>query len=73
MIHRTIVFCVRCGHNIVFKLKDEDIELEHRAIRFSVKEVVAICSECGKEVYVPEINDANVAAREIAYRQVIER
>ena len=38
-------------------------------IAFGYVERRAFCKECGKEVYVSEINDANAAAREAAYEK----
>lgn len=43
--------------------------MDIRGISFSYVEQTAYCSECGEEVYVPEINDLNVIAREDAYRK----
>lgn len=30
-------------------------------------ELVATCTKCGREVYVPEVNDENVKIRETAF------
>ena len=38
-----------------------------RGIAITYDELVAYCSNCGEELYVPEINDANAAARKGAY------
>lgn len=60
-------FCINCGCKQNYIIKSHMDTLTVRNIEFSYMEKTAYCSECGKEVYVPEINDYNCEAREIAY------
>ena len=68
-IERKEVFCIECGANKPFTVKTARGEVTIRGITFSYLEQTAYCAECGEEVYVPEINDINVQAREDAYRK----
>jgi len=63
------VFCIECGDYKQFAVKTTREEITVRGVTFSYLEQSAYCSECGEEVYVPEINDINVQAREDAYRK----
>lgn len=62
-------FCLDCGCKKTFNRIVVRTESEVRGTKFSFVEVNAVCSECGAELYVPEINDENVRLREGAYRQ----
>lgn len=62
-------FCLTCGCRRAFKKIAARAETEVREIKFSFIETMAICSECGEELYVPEVNDENAQAREDAYRK----
>ena len=62
------VYCINCDEKNTYSVRSQRIEMEVRGIPFSYVEQVAYCSKCGEEVYVPEINDLNVSAREDAYR-----
>ena len=68
-IERKEVFCIECGDYKPFTVKTTREEITVRGITFSYLEQTAYCSECGDEVYVPELNDINVQAREDAYRK----
>lgn len=64
-----IGFCIECSRKVTYSVKSERVELNVRGTKFSYVELFAICEECGSEIYLPEINDANVEAREEAYRK----
>ena len=68
-IERKEVFCIECGDYKTFTIKTTREEITVRGVTFSYLEQTAYCSECGEEIYVPEINDINVQAREDAYRK----
>lgn len=61
-------FCINCDNDVEF-IKDETISWfgynEHK-IRYP--EQVAICSQCGEQIYVPEVNDENCKRREQALK-----
>ena len=62
------VFCADCGCKQHYRVTSSRTSISVRGIDFSYVEQTAYCAECGTEVYVPEINDANAQAREDAYR-----
>ena len=68
MNNRDLVFCPHCNHKVVYSASSECVETTIRGTSFSYVELSAHCTECGEEVYVPEINDSNVASRSEAYR-----
>lgn len=63
-------FCLNCGCNRAYKKTTVRSETEVRGVKFGFVETIAACEECGSEVYVPEVNDENVDARENAYRKI---
>lgn len=46
-----------------------EADSEVNGVKFSYVEALALCKECGDELYVPDINDRNVQSREVAYRK----
>lgn len=61
-------FCVNCGHHTEYSLSSRRAENDIRGTHFEYVEIVAKCNECGEEIYMAEVNDANVQAQEDAYR-----
>ena len=68
MKRRMTVFCIQCGKDVVYTVCAKRVETIIRDVKISYVELTAKCPVCGEEVYVPEINDANVQSREDAYR-----
>ena len=66
---RLTAICTDCGCKTPYTVKSHLEELTVREITFSYVEHSTYCTQCGKEVYVPEISDENVQAREDAYRK----
>ena len=66
---KSVAFCVGCRDDKAYIIKPQRAENEIRGIRFSYIELVAYCADCGEEIYLPEVNDANVEAQEEAYRE----
>lgn len=62
-------FCINCGCKRHYKMVSGREETEVRGIKFGFVETKAICEDCGEELYIPDLNDANVSAREDAYRK----
>ena len=58
--------CLDCGCRTRYTIKTQKAEAKVRGARFEYDETLAYCTECGAEVYVPEINDKNVEAMEKA-------
>lgn len=71
---RKRAFCIECRKETGYTVKSFERKLESiRGVTFSYLNQEAYCCVCGTEVYVPEINDANVKAREEAYFKAKER
>lgn len=62
-------FCIACGAKKTYTVKSRREDITVRGTCFSYVEQTAYCESCGEEVYIPEINDLNVQAREDAYRE----
>jgi len=62
-------FCIQCGCKTHYLVHTSRIEEEAHGVKFTYPEQIAVCEECGEEVYVPEINDENAQAAEAAYRK----
>lgn len=61
--------CIECGCKTTYTLKSHLEKLTVRGISFKYVEHSAHCTQCGNEVYVPEVNDENVRSREDEYRK----
>ena len=61
--------CIACGCKTTYTLKSTLEELTVRGVTFQYVEHSAYCTQCGKEVYVEEVNDENVQSREDSYRK----
>lgn len=64
-----IAFCYNCTEKEPYYIMSRRTDVSVRGITFSYVEQVAICQKCDEEVYVPEVNDANVQSKEDAYRR----
>ena len=53
------VFCLECGRHTEYKIVWHTV----RTPSCSYRELAAICLDCGKDVYAPEVNDVNVGIR----------
>ena len=60
-------YCIHCDCRVEYCLKSQRLALDIRGIVITYDELVAYCSKCGAELYVPEINDANVEVRKATY------
>jgi predicted RNA-binding Zn-ribbon protein involved in translation (DUF1610 family) len=61
-------FCTNCGKKVAYSSfsREDDSTVRGVAVRYT--EIVAVCPNCDTELYVPEVNDANVEARQEAYK-----
>lgn len=67
-------YCIWCNEKTPYEIKRHKKRLIKRnGIEFFAKEIYAECRKCGFEVYVPEVNDRNVAIRENAYYRSLRR
>ena len=71
MKRRMTAFCIACDEEVEYTVFAERVETVIRGVKISYVEVAAKCPVCGEEIYVPEINDANVQSREDAYRKAM--
>lgn len=62
-------FCINCRKRTRYEMGIGWETVTVKGITFTYLRLTARCSICSNEVYVPEVNDANVAAREHAYKQ----
>lgn len=69
MVNEQTAFCIECGCKVPYSVKASRETITVRGITFSYVELTAYCQSCGEALYVPEINDANVRARENEYRK----
>lgn len=70
--NRTTVFCISCGCKRSYAITSQKVENTIRDISFEYVEMIAHCTECGEELYVPEVNDSNVESQENAYREAAQ-
>ena len=61
-------YCIECGRRTKYYISSALCTQEVRGVKFGWINLNARCAICGKEVYVPEVNDANVNARELSYK-----
>ena len=67
-------FCIWCNEKTPYEVHVNGKHLIRKnGIGFFVKELSAVCTNCGFDVYVPEVNDANVERREKAYKKSMIR
>ena len=60
-------YCIACGQEQPYTTWQNMETCTHKGLQFLVPILHAHCTVCGEEVYVPEINDQNVHARESYY------
>lgn len=69
MSNQATAFCTTCGCKVPFSVSSSRETITVRGLAFSYVELHAHCNQCGKLLYVPEINDENVESREEGYRK----
>ena len=60
-------YCPYCGNHGIH-LRCNVSEFDARGIHVKCDELIAECSSCGHEIYIPSINDWNCENREYAYQ-----
>lgn len=65
-------FCINCDEKNPYSINYRKVYVNilEKGIHYIYKEKYATCNKCGKEVYVPKINDINVTNREKAFNKV---
>lgn len=66
-------FCTECYEKTTYELKEETTKVKVRGVSFSYPRLRCYCTECGCEVYSPEINDKNVYERHKAYYSKLDQ
>lgn len=66
-------YCFVCDDFKPYTIETKKTEVTIRGTTFDYTEQIAHCALCGKEVYSPDVNDANCRAREKAYAECKER
>ncbi len=56
-------FCICCDTFVDFTIKHRANETKINNVDICYDEQYALCPNCGTEIYVPEINDANCIAK----------
>lgn len=64
------VFCEKCREYTTFKVKEQETVHKLKDTNVEFVEKVATCSSCGCEVYVDELNDANLENIYARYRKI---
>ena len=67
MNNKKKAYCINCDKKQSYYIIKFSQKVTVRGTTFYYLETKAYCSECGEEIYVPEINDINVQARKDAY------
>lgn len=73
MQENTTAVCVECQRKTKYVLTSEKQKFTVCGITSEYIERGAKCVICGSEVYVPEINDENVRAREERYKNAMQQ
>lgn len=60
-------FCMHCMDELPYYAREKDVSVTVRDVEFQYSELTAYCLCCGKEIYVPYINDVNCERRKLAY------
>lgn len=63
-----LFFCAECRRDVEFIIEELAVKSSLKGEEYEYIGKKAICKECGKEIYVPEINDFNLKALYDSYR-----
>lgn len=64
-----IVFCPECRRDVEFSVREKNDSTELKGDIFLFSSRNAYCDECGVKIYLPKIEDENLEALYVAYRQ----
>ena len=64
-----LVFCAECRNNTTYNIKKKNINGKLKGEVYSYFGEIAQCDECGKEIYIADINDNNLNALYEVYRK----
>lgn len=66
-MHDNITFCEECRKDVVYSVTSISIKGTLKGEEYNYTRKKAVCTECGAEVYVGEIEDENLKALYDAY------
>lgn len=69
---RPLAYCLNCDDKKEYFVKAQKREITVKGLTFQYVHQTAYCTDCGEELYSPEINDYNVQAKEDAYRKAAQ-
>lgn len=64
-------YCYRCDKDVDFRVEEKPTTVEIRGVSVTYPAKIALCCECGKEIYVPEFDDANIENARRAYQEKV--
>ena len=73
MPDKKFAYCIACGQEQPYTTYQNMEPCTHKGIQFIVPIIHALCTVCGEEIYVPEVNDMNVARREAEFERAYDR
>lgn len=63
------IFCVNCNKKVSYSIRKNIIK-EYKGQNVNVEENIAVCDECHKDIFVPDIDDANLKRLYAKYREL---
>ena len=67
---RMFDFCTSCRKDTSYKMKKKTVQKVIRDKTYDFKITVAVCDECGEEMDIPGLLDANIKSIDEQYRQI---
>lgn len=64
-------YCYWCDKDVDYRIVEKVATVEIRGVRVAYPAKIALCCECGKEIYVPEFDDANIESARRAYQEKV--
>lgn len=65
---QNMTFCEECRKDVAYTVKTERMSGIIRGVEYEYDGKTALCSECGHEVFVPELHDSNLETLYSVYR-----
>lgn len=63
------VFCEHCRDDRLFRIEEKELEAELKGKIYKYNGVIAYCTDCNSEIYVPDVHDRNLRALFDEYRK----
>lgn len=62
-------FCLSCGTEQNYRISRRMVRMKVRGVEFTAPQYEGCCTGCGREIYVPSVNDMNVELRSRYYKE----